>query len=181
MADSDTDQTDVVPPKPWTPADLTGEDERRAPPTYAAMSSGEGNAVRSETMRDHAREFLKGVAEMSVEFGKGCRDIVKQSLVNHDSFLVRKFGKDSYIRRRIGGPCQKLRRKLSFFNEYLPEDKDPLHSWSVILFVALLAFAGSLICDLDLTLFFFYYFGNICVYIYIFCLVSGKMWFEANT
>ncbi|KAL5565505.1 hypothetical protein UlMin_028669 [Ulmus minor] len=105
------------------------------------MSSGYGNAGRSETFKDHLREFFAAVAEMSVEFGKGCRDIVKQSLANEESFLVRKFGRDSYIGRRIRRPWEKVVGKLRFFNEYLPEDKDPVHSWSVILFVAFLAFA----------------------------------------
>ncbi|KAJ1381717.1 Alpha/Beta hydrolase fold [Sesbania bispinosa] len=83
-----------------------------------------------------------GVAEMTVEFGKGCRDIVKQSLVNEDSYIVRKLGRDSYIGKRVRKPCAKLFAKLSFFNEYLPEDKDPLHAWSVIFFVSLLAFSA---------------------------------------
>jgi len=93
--------------------------------------------------KECAREFMVGVAEMTVEFGKGCRDIVKQSLVNEDSFIVKNLGRDSYIGKRLGGPCAKLFAKLSFFNEYLPEDKDPLHAWSVIFFVFLLAFLGN--------------------------------------
>ncbi|CAJ1979355.1 unnamed protein product [Sphenostylis stenocarpa] len=91
-------------------------------------------------MKECAREFMVGVAEMTVELGKGCRDIVKQSLVNEDSYIVKTFGRDSYIGKRVRGPCAKLFAKLSFFNEYLPEDKDPLHAWSVILFVFVLAF-----------------------------------------
>ncbi|ESW04170.1 hypothetical protein PHAVU_011G072400 [Phaseolus vulgaris] len=90
--------------------------------------------------KECAREFMVGVAEMTVEFGKGCRDIVKQSLVNEDSFVVKNLGRDSYIGKRLRGPCAKLFSKLSFFNEYLPEDKDPLHAWSVIFFVFLFAF-----------------------------------------
>lgn len=94
--------------------------------------------------KDDAREFMIGVAEMTVEFGKGCRDIVKQSLVREDSFVVRNLGRDSYFGKRVRGPCAKLVAKLSFFNEYLPEDKDPLHAWSVIFFVSFLAFSGQL-------------------------------------
>jgi hypothetical protein len=88
------------------------------------------------------REFMIGVSELTVEFAKGCRDIVKQSLVNEDSFIVRKFGNNSYIGKRVREPCNKIFQKLSFFNDYLPEDKDPLHAWSVILLVSLLAFSG---------------------------------------
>lgn len=80
-----------------------------------------------------------GVSELTVEFGKGCRDIVKQSLVNQDSFVVRKFGRSW---SRVREPCNEMFKKLSFFNEYLPEDKDPLHVWSVIFLVFLLAFSG---------------------------------------
>lgn len=80
-----------------------------------------------------------GVSELTVEFLKGCRDIVKQSLVNEDSIIVKKFGK---IGKRVRKPCEKLLNKLSYFNEYLPEDKDPLHAWFVILFVSLLAFSA---------------------------------------
>jgi len=80
-----------------------------------------------------------GVSELTVEFLKGCRDIVKQSIVNEDSFIVKKFGK---VGKRVRKPCEKLFNKLSYFNEYLPEDKDPLHAWFVILFVSLLAFSG---------------------------------------
>ncbi|GLT46321.1 hypothetical protein SLA2020_200830 [Shorea laevis] len=92
--------------------------------------------------KDVAREFMRGLAEMSVEFGKGCRDVVRQSLVREDSFLVRNFGKDSYIGRRIMGPCGTVFRRLRSFTEYLlPEDKDPVHAWLIILFVFVLALA----------------------------------------
>ncbi|KAK7312539.1 hypothetical protein VNO77_36468 [Canavalia gladiata] len=91
-------------------------------------------------LKECAREFMVGVGEMTVEFGKGCRDIVKQSLVNEDSYIVRNLGRDSYIGKRVREPSAKLFAKLSFFNDYLPEDKDPLHAWSVIFFVSLLAF-----------------------------------------
>lgn len=91
-------------------------------------------------MKECAKEFMVGVAEMTVEFGKGCRDIVNQSLVNQDSYLVKNLGRDSYIGKKVTKPCAKLFNKLSFFNDYLPEDKDPLHAWSVILFVSLFAF-----------------------------------------
>lgn len=101
------------------------------------MDSGERVKVK-----DCVAEFMKGAAEMTVELGKGCRDIVKQSLMNQDSYINRNFGKDSYVGKRVRGPCHMLCNKLSFFNEYLPEDKDPLHAWSVIFFVSLLAFAG---------------------------------------
>lgn len=93
------------------------------------------------SFKDDVLEFLKGAAEMSVELGKGCRDIVRQSLEDEDSFVVKNFGKDSVI----GGKVMKCCEKLKFLNEYLPEDKDPVHAWSIILLVMILAFAGKLI------------------------------------
>lgn len=93
---------------------------------------------------DHITEFLKAAGEMSVEFGKGCRDIVRQSLVKEDSYIGRKLGKGSnFVRRRIGGPCKRGFEKLRVFNDYLPEDKDPLHVWAVVFFVSAIAFAGK--------------------------------------
>ncbi|KAL9995766.1 putative alpha/beta hydrolase-1 [Helianthus debilis subsp. tardiflorus] len=97
------------------------------PPPYTA-GVGFGNTVprvSPEDWRFHATEFAKGVAELSVEFGKGCRDVVKQSILRDDSFVVRNFG----------GPCKSACMKLRFLNRYLPEDRDPMHSWSVISFV----------------------------------------------
>ncbi|CAL0329098.1 unnamed protein product [Lupinus luteus] len=86
-------------------------------------------------------EFMKGAAEMASELGKGCRDIVKQSVINQDSYINMKFGKDSYVGKRVRGPCHKLCNKFSVFNHYLPEDKDPLHACFVIFFVSLFSFA----------------------------------------
>lgn len=118
------------------------------------MSSAEGNAGELGRLKECITEFMKGAAEMSVELGKGCRDIVKQNLLNEDSYVARKFGRNSYFAKRIRGPCEKLCGKLSFFNEYLPEDKDPLHAWSVIFFVSFIAFAGEVECSLFLILIF---------------------------
>jgi hypothetical protein len=92
-----------------------------------------------EGLTDHVTEFVKAAAEMSVEFGKGCRDIVRQSLLREDSYIGRTLGKgSSYVGRRVRWACEKLR----VFNEYLPEDKDPLHALAVIFFVLAIAFGG---------------------------------------
>lgn len=106
---------------------------RGGPPIYGPIAAN---------WTDVVREFMRGVGEMSVAFGKGCRDIVRQSLVREDSFLVRNFGKESWIGRRIAGPYGKVCRRLKVFSEHLlPEDKDPVHAWSVILCVFVLALA----------------------------------------
>ncbi|KAK1375956.1 hypothetical protein POM88_032149 [Heracleum sosnowskyi] len=51
----------------------------------------------------HAVEFWRGFAEMNVEFGKGVRDVVKQSLMRDDLFLV-----SPYVghRRRLRAPAK---------------------------------------------------------------------------
>lgn len=81
----------------------------------------------------HLVEFAKGFGEMSMEFGKGVRDVVKQSILREDSFIMKRFG----------GPCRKVGGKLRFLNEYLPEDRDPVHAWTVILFVYFIVFIGN--------------------------------------
>ncbi|GAB4836418.1 hypothetical protein Ancab_001330 [Ancistrocladus abbreviatus] len=101
-----------------------------------------GNPGYSPTgnVRETISEFAKGVGEMSVELGKSFVGVMKQSLGDRDSFVVRKFGK----------PCGVICGKLSFLNEYLPEDRDPLHSWTVILtifFVAFLALSVNTVPD----------------------------------
>ncbi|RXH83725.1 hypothetical protein DVH24_005978 [Malus domestica] len=133
-------------PRPWRPNDLvnvggssTGRAVYGAVPGGVAMGPNASEPVPPETLGGLVREFSKAAAEMAVEFGKGCRDIVRQSLGNRDSVLRRSLGtvRESYLGKRV----TRLRGKLQFVNEYLPEDKDPIHAWSVIVLVSLLAFA----------------------------------------
>ncbi|PSR89990.1 Lysophospholipase BODYGUARD 4 precursor [Actinidia chinensis var. chinensis] len=98
-------------------------------PLPADFGFGGGEAV---DWKDHAAEFAKGLVEMSVEFGRGCRDVVKQSVLT----------KDSYVMRNFGEPCAKFCARLRFLNEYLPEDRDPVHAWSVIFSVLIVAIAA---------------------------------------
>ena len=111
--------------------DDTGPPHRSYYSTSTAAAATKKAA--EEDWRYHAVEFAKGFAEMSVEFGKGVRDVVKQSIVREDSVIVKK----------LRGPCERICGKLRFLNEYLPEDRDPVQSWTVILFVLLLAFTGT--------------------------------------
>ncbi|EPS63503.1 hypothetical protein M569_11281, partial [Genlisea aurea] len=80
-------------------------------------------------------EFAKGAGEMSLEFGRGLRDVANQSLLREDSPIVRKFK----------GPVGRIYRRLKFLNEYLPEDRDPLHAWTLIASVWILALAALLV------------------------------------
>ena len=105
-------------------------------PSEIGYGGGEGNGGvgggESEDWKYHAAEFAKGLGEMSVEFGRGCRDVLKQSLLT----------KNSYVMRNFGQPCAKVCARLRFLNEYLPEDRDPVHAWSVIFLVSIVAIAG---------------------------------------
>lgn len=113
------------------------------PPSYTTSHPpGLGPSTgEPENFGDQAMEFLKAAGEMALEFGKGCRDIVVQSFGDNESYLVKTFGKGSFIGKRVRGPCEKVFGKLRFFNEYLPEDKDPFHVWMVILSVSVLVLA----------------------------------------
>ncbi|CAH9072468.1 unnamed protein product [Cuscuta epithymum] len=127
-------------------AGVAGDAGVRYQPVYPATAGMSGGRVRApaaysgsggEHMRFHAVEFARGFAEMSVEFGKGVKDVVMQTVVSEDSMIGKK----------LGGPCQRISRKLRFLNDYLPEDRDPVHSWSVIFFVAIIAFAALTVSD----------------------------------
>ena len=90
-------------------------------------------SAESESLKDQVKGFAKAWGEMVVELGKGCKDIVQQNFLTEDSYVVQK----------LRGPVQKVSGRLSFLNGYLPEDRDPFHAWSVIIFVFLFAFAGN--------------------------------------
>ncbi|GLT47893.1 hypothetical protein SLA2020_215480 [Shorea laevis] len=100
-------------------------------PAFSASESEvvEGDGVESESLKDQVTEFLKSWCEMVTELGRGCRDILQQTVVREDSFIVQK----------LRGPVAKVSGRLRFLNEYLPEDRDPVHAWPVIFFVSILA------------------------------------------
>ncbi|GAB2276795.1 hypothetical protein Dimus_011510 [Dionaea muscipula] len=95
-----------------------------------ALSWSEAMVVSAQGATETITEFAKGVGEMSVELVRSFLEVAKQSLEDKDSFVARKVGK----------PCRRICERLSFLNEYLPEDRDPFHSWSVIVSVFLVAF-----------------------------------------
>lgn len=84
-----------------------------------------------EDLKDQIKGFAKAWGELLVDLSRGCKDIVQQSLVSEDSYVVKKFGPS----------VTKVSSKLSFLNEYLPEDRDPVQAWPVIFFVFILALA----------------------------------------
>lgn len=89
-----------------------------------------------ESLKEHAVGFLMAWCEILMEFGRGCRDIIlQQNFLNDDSYLV----------KNLRGPCSNVSKRLRFLNDFLPEDRDPVQAWSIVLTVFLLAFAGFLI------------------------------------
>ncbi|GLT89701.1 hypothetical protein SLE2022_076770 [Rubroshorea leprosula] len=108
-----------------------GEPMGISSPAFGASESEvvEGDGVESESLKDQVTEFLKSWCEMVMELGRGCRDILQQTLVTEDSFIVQK----------LRGPVAKVSGRLRFLNEFLPEDRDPVHAWPVIFFVFILA------------------------------------------
>ncbi|KAF2312034.1 hypothetical protein GH714_027815 [Hevea brasiliensis] len=87
--------------------------------------------AKTESFKEQVTGFLKSWGEMLLDLGKGCKDIVEQSLITEDSFIVRKVGK----------PMTKVSDRFKILNEFLPEDRDPAHAWPVIFFVFILALA----------------------------------------
>lgn len=94
--------------------------------------SGDSRANESESLKDQVKGFAMAWGEILLELGRGCRDIAQQSLLTEDSYVVRKFRK----------PYAKVSGRLKYLNEFLPEDRDPVHAWSVIFIVFILALAA---------------------------------------
>lgn len=89
-----------------------------------------GEAARGA--RDTIGEFAKGAGEMSVVLARSFVEVVKESVGD----------KETWIGRGVGRVCG----RLGFLNEYLPEEKDPVMAWGVIvsvLVVALLALMAN--------------------------------------
>ncbi|KAK6146977.1 hypothetical protein DH2020_017889 [Rehmannia glutinosa] len=94
-------------------------------------STAEAAAEETESLKDQIKGFAKAWGELVVELGRGCRDVVQQTILTEDSYIVKK----------TKGPVAEVSEKLRFLNEFLPEDRDPVHVWPVVLFVFFLALA----------------------------------------
>ena len=101
--------------------------------TAAAVVESDHETEPPESFKEQLTEFLKSWCEMLLELGRGCRDILQQTVVTEDSFIVQK----------LGEPVAKVSGRLRFLNEFLPEDRDPIHAWPVIFFVFILALSGT--------------------------------------
>ncbi|KAL8152775.1 hypothetical protein V2J09_010535 [Rumex salicifolius] len=96
---------------------------------FGYPGSFEGQVSEPENLKDKIKGFAESWGELLMDLSRGCKDILQQSLVDKDSYIVQKFG----------GPVSKVSGRLSFLNDYLPEDRDPVHAWPVILCVFVLA------------------------------------------
>ncbi|XP_062087283.1 uncharacterized protein LOC133794105 [Humulus lupulus] len=111
-------------------------DTETIPTEFVSSSDEPRNDKSEEAPAESLKEQVKGFAiawgEILLDLGRGCRDIVQQSFLTEDSYIVRKLEK----------PIAKASDRLSYFNEFLPEDRDPAHAWPVIFFVFILALAA---------------------------------------
>uniref|UniRef100_A0A9I9CVV4 AB hydrolase-1 domain-containing protein n=1 Tax=Cucumis melo TaxID=3656 RepID=A0A9I9CVV4_CUCME len=100
---------------------------------FPVESGNYKESVESESLKNQVKGFALAWGEILLELGRGCRDIVKQNLITEDSYV-----------QKLRGPCASVTSRLSFLNEFLPEDRDPVYAWPVIFFVSILAF--TVIC-----------------------------------
>ncbi|KAL6644870.1 hypothetical protein ACP70R_016478 [Stipagrostis hirtigluma subsp. patula] len=93
-----------------------------------AVWLGEEEERRTEEgWAQQARGFAESTAEMLLELGRGLWDVAGQCLAGaEDSELGRS------LRRRV----ENTGKRLSFMNEYLPEERDPVRCWLVVAAVA---------------------------------------------
>lgn len=115
------------------PAIKYGGGESIVSPRPAKSVMDDQVEYESEPLKDQVTGFLKSWGEMLLELGKGCKNIVQQTVIDEESFIGHK----------LRGPADKVSRRLRFLNEYLPEDRDPVHAWPVILFVSIIALSGT--------------------------------------
>ncbi|GMH23115.1 hypothetical protein Nepgr_024958 [Nepenthes gracilis] len=99
---------------------------------FKSDTSFETERKETENVKDQIKGFAKAWGDLLLDLSRGCRDIVQQSFVTKDSYIVQKLGRS----------VAKISDRLSFMNEFLPEDRDPVHAWPVILFVFILALAA---------------------------------------
>ncbi|KAM7468161.1 hypothetical protein LguiB_015723 [Lonicera macranthoides] len=135
------EMSEVTGSRPWreehaslvedTGTRYTGEEIGLSTPSFEVQRSDftAGQLpVLEESFKDQVKGFANAWGEIIVELGKGCRDVVQQSLLTEDS----------YVTQKIRGPCEKVSGSLRFMNDYLPEDRDPVNAWPVIFLVFLL-------------------------------------------
>lgn len=106
----------------------------RASASEFQETSKEEAVVLSETVRDQVGGFLRATGELVAELSRGCWDIMLQSLAA---------AQNTFVGKKMKGKCVSASRKLGFLNEFLPEDRDPTHAWSVVICVFSLSLMGT--------------------------------------
>jgi hypothetical protein len=94
----------------------------------------EEEKIVEEPWKDQIKGFIESTTEMMRELGRGCWDIAKQSVQGVE---------ESEFVKRMRGPLLEVGERLSFLNEYLPEDKEPVQAWPVVISVFLIALLGK--------------------------------------
>lgn len=90
---------------------------------------------QAESFKDQFKGFAMAWGEILLELANGFKDIFQQTLLHEDSYVVKKLRK----------PCARVSSEFRYLNDFLPEDRHPAHSWSVVFFVIILAMAGILL------------------------------------
>lgn len=93
--------------------------------------SSSNHPNEAEGFQEQLKGFVKSTGELLEKLAQGCRDVVRQNLGGEDSVLV----------RRVGGMWAKFSPHMEVVNQFLPEDRNPAHVWSVLLFVFFLTVA----------------------------------------
>ncbi|XP_062210879.1 uncharacterized protein LOC133912248 [Phragmites australis] len=88
---------------------------------------GEEEGREEEGWAQQVRGFAESTAEMLLVLGRGLWDIAAQSLASAE---------DSELARRLRRRAAAAGKRLSFMNEYLPEERDPVRCWLVVAAVA---------------------------------------------
>jgi hypothetical protein len=123
-----------------TGVSLPGSGVDAAPPTanVAAVGAGwfgdEEGVKAEEGWAQQARGFAESTAEMLVELGRGLWDVGVQSLASAE---------DTELARRLRRQAEATGKRLSFMNEYLPEERDPVRCWVVVAAVAFVTLLGN--------------------------------------
>ncbi|KAM7520590.1 hypothetical protein LguiB_019552 [Lonicera macranthoides] len=111
-----------------------------SPPSFKVKSSKfvvnqsiDAESTELESFKDQVKGFAKAQGEIIVEFSRGCKDVVQQSLLNEDFYVV----------QMMIGPSEKISSSLTLLNEYWPEDHNPVHVWPMIFFIFLLALLAN--------------------------------------
>lgn len=92
----------------------------------------EGRA--EEGWAQQAKGFAESTAEMLRELGRGLWDVAAQSLAGAE---------DSEVARRLRKRAAATGKRLSFMNEYLPEERDPVRCWLTVGAVAFVSLLGN--------------------------------------